>query len=363
MGDAPAGRLKSLDLFRGATIASMILVNNPGTWSEVYPPLRHAVWDGWTFTDTVFPFFLWIVGLAVTLSTAKRVAAGQDKLQLLAHGARRAGILFAIGLFLTLFPHFDFINIRIPGVLQRIAVCYLLALAIFLWSSWRGLILWTAGLNTVYLALMMQYPVPVCGAGSWTMECNFARFIDGQVLAGHMWASTKDWDPEGLISTIPAITTVLLGMLAGYLLRGGGTGIEKVRRFMLMGFALVMAAVALETVVPVNKALWTTTFVLLMAGLASVCFAVWYWVADIQGWARWFKPFEVYGLNAIAAYMLSGLLADIMGVTKWQPWVFQNLCLPWASPVNASLIYGLGNVAVVYAAVWVMYKRGWFLKL
>jgi predicted acyltransferase len=363
MGAAPAGRLKSLDIFRGATIASMILVNNPGTWKDVYPPLRHAVWHGWTFTDTVFPFFLWIVGLAVTLSTAKRVAAGQDKKHLLKHGARRGAILFALGLFLTLFPHFDFVNIRIPGVLQRIGVCYFIALAIFLWSSWRGLITWTVGLNAIYLALMMFYPVPGCGSGSWAMECNFARFIDGHLLAGHMWSATKDWDPEGIISTIPAITTVLLGMIAGYVLRAEGAGTEKVRRFALMGLAMLMTAFAMERAVPFNKALWTTSFVLLMAGLASICFALWYWVADIKGWARWFKPFEVYGMNAIAAYMFSGLLADIMSVTKWQPWVFQNLCLPVASPVNASLIYGLGNVAAVYAAVHFMYRRGWFVKL
>lgn len=363
MSAVPAGRLKSLDIFRGVTIASMILVNNPGTWKEVYPPLRHAVWHGWTFTDTVFPFFLWIVGLAVTLSTAKRVAAGQDKKQLLMHGARRAAILFALGLFLTLFPHFDFVNIRIPGVLQRIAVCYLIALAIFLWSGWRGLIAWAVGLNVVYLALMLFYPVPGCGSGSWVMECNFARFIDGHLLAGHMWSSTKDWDPEGVVSTLPAIATVLLGMLAGYMLRSDGTGMEKIRRFMLAGFAMVAAGVALESIVPINKALWTTSFVLLMAGLASICFVVWYWVADIKGWAVWLKPFEVYGMNAIAAYMLSGLLADIMGVTKWQPWAFQNLCLPLASPVNASLIYALGNVAVVYAVVYLMYRRGWFVRL
>lgn len=363
MADAPSGRLKSLDLFRGATIASMILVNNPGTWQHVYPPLRHAVWHGWTFTDTVFPFFLWIVGLAVTLSTAKRVAAGQDKTQLLAHGARRAVILFGFGLILTLFPHFDFAGIRIPGVLQRIAVCYLIGLAIFLWSSWRGLILWTVGLNTLYLALMIRYPVPGCGAGSWAMECNFARLIDSQLLAGHMWSATKDWDPEGIISTIPAISTVLLGMLAGYLLRASGSPLEKVRRFVLQGCVMVIAAVALEPVVPINKALWTTSFVLLMGGLACICFAAWYWVADIRGYAKWFNPLEVYGLNAIAAYMLSGLIADIMGITKSGEWIFQNLLLPIASPLNASLLYALLNVAAVYLAVWFMYRRGWFLKL
>jgi predicted acyltransferase len=132
---------------------------------------------------------------------------------------------------------------------------------------------------------------------------------------------------------------------------------------MLKGFAMVIAAVALESVIPINKALWTTSFVLLMAGLASICFAVWYWVADIRGWGQWFKPLEVYGMNAIAAYILSGMLGDTMSVTKWQPWVFQNLCLPVASPINASLIYAFGNVAAVYAIVYLMYRRGWFVKL
>ena len=363
MGAAPTARLKSLDLFRGATIASMIMVNNPGTWSDVYAPLRHAAWSGWTFTDTVFPFFMWIVGLAVTISTAKRVAAGQDKKQLLLHGARRAAILFLLGLFLTAFPHFELAGIRIPGVLQRIGVCYLIALAIFLWSSWRGLIIWTVALNVLYLAFMIGYPVPGCGAGSWAMECNFARLLDGKLLAGHMWASTKDWDPEGVFSTIPAISTVLLGMLAGYLLRAEGSPLDKVRRFMLKGFALLIAGLALDYAVPINKALWTTSFVLLMAGLASICFAVWYWMADIKGWAGWFKPFEVYGMNAIAAYMASGILADVMGVSGAKTWVFKNVCLAAASPIDASLLYALANVAAVYLVVWVMYKRGWFVKL
>lgn len=352
-----------MDVFRGATIAAMVLVNNPGTWSAVYAPLRHAEWHGWTFTDTVFPFFLWIVGVAVTLSTAKRISRGEDKRSLVRHALRRAAILFAMGLFLSAFPYFDLVNIRIPGVLQRIAVCYFLAFVIFLWTSWRSQLLWILGLNTLYLALMLHYPVPGCGAGSWAMECNFARFIDSQALAGHIWAVTKEWDPEGIISTIPAITTVLLGMMAGHLLRAASSEVEKVRRLLLTGCALIMIGTAFDPIVPVNKALWTTSYTLLMAGLASFVFGVCYWVADVKKWTLGLRPFEIYGLNAIAAYMMSGLLADVMGLTKAQGWVVNNVCLPLASPINASLIYALLNVAVVYCGVWLMYKRGWFLKL
>ena len=360
---APAGRLKSLDIFRGVTIAAMILVNNPGSHADSYGPLLHAKWDGWTFTDTIFPFFLWIVGVALTLSTAKRVERGEGRGQLLTHTVRRAAILFGLGLFLSLSPDFHWAGIRIPGVLQRIAVCYLIAFVIFRWTTWRGQIYWILGLNAVYLALMMLYPVPGCGAGSWTMDCNFARLIDGMLLDGHMWSATKVWDPEGVISTIPSISTVLFGILAGHVLRLAAAPLRKVGWFIGGGIGLVLAGEIMALWIPFNKALWTTPFVLLMAGLASISFGVWYWVADIRGWGGWLKPLEVFGLNAIAAYMIAGLVADVNGMTGWGKWLHTNVCLSVASPANASLLYALANVAVAYAAVYLMYRRGWFLKL
>ena len=216
-----SGRLASLDVFRGMTLASMVLVNNPGSWSAVYPSLEHAAWNGWTFTDTVFPFFLWIVGVAMTLSFANRVERGDQRRKMMLHVLRRAAIIFAIGLFINGFPYFPFYRIRYPGVLQRIAICYLIAASIFLFVKVRGIIVITIALLLTYWLPMALAPVPGCGAGSLTKDCNFARYVDSIALTGHMWSQTKTWDPEGIVSTIPAIATALLGVLAGHVVRRG----------------------------------------------------------------------------------------------------------------------------------------------
>lgn len=362
MASVPKGRLQSLDIFRGATIASMILVNNPGSWSDVYPPLLHAEWNGWTFTDTVFPFFLWIVGVALTLSTAKRVEQGADRGKLLGHAFRRALILFGLGLFLSAFPHFDLVNIRIPGVLQRIAVCYLIATMIFLWTSVRGQAATLIGVNVVYWALMMLYPTSGCGAGSLEKGCNFAQHVDSLLLSGHMWSHTKTWDPEGVVSTLPAIATVLFGVLTGHLLRAVHDPKQRVLRLLGYGAGLAVLAQVLNIWMPINKSLWTTTFSVWMAGLAMICFGAWYWLADVQGHARWLEPLRIYGMNAIAVFIFSGVSGDILGVTKWGAGIYQSVFVPIASPMNASLLYAICNVLVCYLVAWAMYRRGWFLK-
>jgi len=358
---SPQRRLQSLDIFRGATIASMILVNNPGG-SPTYEPLEHAAWHGWTFTDTVFPFFLWMVGMAMTLSTAKRIERGEDKWTLLLHTVRRALILFTIGILFGPFPNIDLSTIRIPGVLQRIAVCYLIAGILFLFTKWRGQLAAILGLNTVYWLLMTLYPTPGCGAGSMTMECNFARFIDGQLLAGHMWRATKVWDPEGLISTLPAISTVLFGILAGHLLRRFEAHTERLKWFAAAGAALVAAGYLLSVWMPFNKALWTTPYALLMAGLASLCFAAWYWIADVRGWGRWLRFFEIFGTNAILMFWLSGQIGRYAGKLGAHKWYYDNVCLAVASPINASLLYALTNVALLWLVAFLLYKKRWFVK-
>jgi len=370
MTTVPQGRLRSLDIFRGVTIASMVLVNNPGA-PPTYSQLEHAEWHGWTFTDTIFPFFLWIVGVALTLSTAKRMERGDDKRQLLWHTVRRALIIFLLGFLLSPFPFIDWSTIRIPGVLQRIAVCYLIAGVVFLYTNVRGQILWVVGLNAVYWALMTLYPTPGCAAGSLTMDCNFARYVDSQFLTGHMWRQTKVWDPEGIISTLPAISSVLLGVLTGHLLRRWSEPGERLKRLFAGGVALVAVAYALSIWMPFNKNLWTTPFALLMAGLAMVSFGVWYWVADVKGWGRWLKPFEIFGMNAIVLYIMSGMVAKFMSRVKvpmeesmvsLHGWYMVNVCLALASPINASLLYALSNVLVIFLMGWVMWKRRWFVK-
>ena len=224
----PKYRLQSLDIFRGVTIASMTLVNNPGDGGLVYAPLEHAEWHGWTFTDAVFPFFLWIVGVSMALSTARRVERAESKRQLMLHALRRAVLLFLIGIGISFVWNWNFAMVRIPGVLQRIAVCYLIATAILLWTSIRGQIYWLIGVMAVYWICMTCVPVPGFGPGHLELKVgNFAQWIDSMVFPGHMWRHTMVWDPEGLVSTLPAIGTCLFGVLAGHLVRSRLTPAEK----------------------------------------------------------------------------------------------------------------------------------------
>jgi predicted acyltransferase len=364
----PGGRLVSLDVFRGATIASMILVNNPGSWADVYPPLRHAAWHGWTFTDLVFPFFLWIVGVAMTLSFAKRVERGDNRLRLLLHTLRRAAIIFGLGLLLNGFPHFDLATWRIPGVLQRIAVCYLIAAAIFLFTTWRGQAIWTFGLLAGYWMLMTLVPVPGAGPGVLEKGVNLAHYLDSLVLGSHMWSQTRTWDPEGLLSTFPAIATTLFGILTGRLLRSALTAVEKTVWMFFGGNALVFVGLVMNVWMPVNKNLWTSSYTVFMAGMALIVFAFCYWLIDVRGYRGWSRPFAIYGMNAIAVYVLAGALETLLdsvhvGSKSLHGALYDNLFVPLASPLNASLLWAVCCVLVLYAVAYGMYRRKWFLKV
>jgi predicted acyltransferase len=368
-----SSRLLSLDVFRGATIASMMLVNNAGNWSAVYPPLRHSQWHGWTFTDTIFPFFLWIAGVSMTFSFAKRLGRNDSRARLLTHTLQRAGTIFLLGLFLNLFPLFQFSTVRIPGVLQRIGVCYLIAGAIFLFTRVRGQIAWTAGLLIVYGALMKLAPVPGFGAGIFEQEGNFAQYIDQLVLSGHMWASSKTWDPEGIVSTLPAIATMLFGILTGHLLRSRLNPESKTAWLMVIGNGLIGAGLIWAWWLPINKALWTSSYSLLMAGMAANVFGCCYWLIDIKGYQRWSRPLAIYGMNAITVYVLAGLLSKFSSIIKITgadgskitvaKWVFEQFYAPLASPVNASLLYALTYVAILYGVSWFMYRLKWFVRV
>lgn len=366
----PKGRLQALDIFRGVTIASMTLVNNPGDGGLVYAPLEHSEWHGWTFTDTVFPFFLWIVGVSMAFSIAKRVERGESKRDLLLHAFRRAALLYLIGVGIGFVWDWNFATVRIPGVLQRIAVCYLIATAILLWTSIRGQVYWLIGVMAVYWVCMTLIPVPGFGAGHLELKVgNFAQWIDNLVLAGHMWRHTLVWDPEGLVSTLPAIGTCLFGVLAGHLMRSQRTPAEKTS-WLCVGGALLMGLGHFLTIwMPINKSLWTPTFAIFMAGLASLCLGVYYWLADVQGYGRWFTPFRIFGMNAIAVYIASGELAissgriHINAQTTLSQWYFRTVCAPLGDLYIASLLAALSHVAIMFLVAWVMYRKGWFLKL
>jgi predicted acyltransferase len=341
-------RLVSLDIFRGITIAMMILVNNPGSWTQIYWPLAHAKWHGWTPTDMVFPFFLWISGVAMTLSLARRKADGADLGKLALHALRRGATIFALGLLLNLIPNFDFANVRIPGVLQRIGICYCLATLIYLYTSRRGQIIAAISLLGIYLAIMLWLPFPAATPDRWSMESNAARYIDGIVLEGHMWRQTKVWDPEGALSTLPAIATVLCGILTTQYLR--------------TGVMLAIAGLLASLVVPINKALWTPSFVLLMAGLASVMYGLLRWWIDEKGHRDGWKFFEIYGTNSIVSFVLSGMVARILSMTGNSKILYEQLC-NIASPINASLLYALLNVAFCFMVVYVLYRKKILVRL
>lgn len=357
-------RLVSLDAFRGITVAAMLLVNNPGS-EPSYTQLDHAPWSGWTFTDTIFPFFLWIVGVSMTLSFAKRTEQGAGRGKLLLHVARRSLIIYLLGLLLAGFPYYHLDRIRVVGVLPRIAVCYLLASVVFLFTKWRTQVVVIAGLFTAYWLLMTLYPVPDLGPGHWEKGHNFAAYIDQMFLHGHMWSQTKTWDPEGIVSTLPAIGTTLLGALAGQILR---VKEHRARWLAASGVALIALGEFLSLWMPINKSLWTVPYALLMAGSASLEFLLLYWIIDVHGLRRWAKPFLIFGSNAIVVFVLSGLLVRLTLLIKVNghslaSFLYATIFAPLASQKNASLLYALCVVALLFLVAWFLHWRRWFLKV
>lgn len=350
-----ATRLLSLDVFRGLTMASMVMVNNQGPGA--YGPLRHASWDGITFTDLVFPFFLWIVGVALTLSTARRVEQGQDRGQLIRHAAQRAAIIFAIGLFMNAFPEFNLGGLRIPGVLQRIALCYFAATVIYLYSDLRGRIMWTAGLLLAYFVLM--HP------GGYQIDSNLSDRLDRALLEGHLYRPTRD--PEGTVSTLTSIATCLFGVLMGDLLRARLTAGNKLIWMFSGGLLMLLFGFVLDPVQPINKNLWTGTYALVAAGFASIVFGAMYWLCDVAKLSgRWSKPLVILGMNAMAVYIFHGMLGDLFSLVKvggasLRSALLDGLAGP-LSQANASLAYSLVHVAASFLFAWFLYSRRWFLK-
>lgn len=384
-----SSRLESLDVVRGLTIAAMIVVNDPGTWSALYWPLSHADelmtehptggypgrwWidaNQWTPTDLVFPFFLFIVGVSMAISFAKREARGDSRRTLIKHVAVRSGLLLLIGWGLHLQPYFDFAHMRFPGVLPRIAVVYLFASVITLWSEKPGRIAWTAGLLAGYYLLMRLVPVPGCDRADWmTQHCSLAGWIDRQLMPGHLYR--PDFDPEGLLSTLPAIATTLMGTLVGEYLRGAGRWSTKIRNLVLAGGVGVAAGYAWHPFFPIYKPLWTSSYALFTAGAACLLLALCSWLIEMRGWRRWDRPFVWLGSNAILIYVLSMFFAVMGYVVKIreagvdvgvQDWIYRHWFVPFASPMNASLAFALGYTALWTLVAWGFYRKKIFLRL
>ncbi|HKB68361.1 MAG TPA: DUF5009 domain-containing protein [Pyrinomonadaceae bacterium] len=371
-GKTSPPRLVSLDVFRGITIAGMVLVNNPGTWSNIYWPLEHAEWHGWTPTDLVFPFFVFIVGVAIPLAFGRRMESGGGKRDLYLKIIRRTLIIFALGLFLSGLPYFQLSTIRIPGVLQRLAVCYLFASLIFLNTKVRTQVIVTLALLVIYCLIMTRLHAPGFAAGDLSKEGSLASFVDRVIFGPHIWKQGKVYDPEGVLSTIPAIATALFGVLTGQWLRTNKSQYEKVTGLFVAGACCVVIGWCWNPFFPINKALWTSSYVFFTAGLALQFLALCYWLIDIRKYQSWARPFVVFGVNAIALYVGAGMMARLMGVIKlpWgsetislQGWIFQKLFLPWASPINASLAYAIVFVLLWLGLMWILYARKIFIKV
>ena len=349
-------------------------MNNPGTWGAIYSPLAHAEWHGITPTDYIFPFFLFIVGVAIPLALGKRVAEVVTRdvyLKIL----RRASIIFLLGLFLAAFPFFDFANLRIPGVLQRIAVCYLIASLIFLHTNWKQQTIIAAILLLFYWLLMSIVPVPGCEITTINDKaCNLAAYVDRAIFgANHIWKSAKVFDPEGILSTIPAIATTLSGVLTGTWLSTKKSDLEKVGGLFFFGVVLVALGWCWNFFFPFNKALWTSSYVVYTSGLALCFLGFCCWLVDIKEYKKWSKPFVIFGVNALALFVFSGLFARILGVIKFQgaegktislqKWIFDSIFLPFAAPINASLAYAVCFILFWLFLMWLLYRKRIFIKV
>lgn len=394
-------RLLSLDAFRGFTIAAMLLVNNPGDWGHLYGPLAHAHWDGWTFTDTIFPFFVFISGISMTMSLGRRAAQvdltpsgggrrmspasglhfGDDKTTLLAQTVRRGLVIIAIGLALNLIPSFNVETLRYPGVLQRLGLCTILTAPLVLWFGWRQQVLWIVGLLGAYSLVMLCVPVPdaagIWHTGSLAPGEDVGAWLDRWLMDGHLWRQSRTWDPEGLLSTLPAVASQLVGVLVGHLLASQRAPAEKSMGLMVSGLALLCLGQILGAwSLPINKSLWTPAYVALMAGWACLSFGSCYWLLDAMPLpllrarlARLAQPLVVFGMNALFIFALSGLVAKLLGFikldngTSLKGALYAPIeALPLA-PVNASLLFALGFVLSMYAVAWAMWRQKIFVKV
>lgn len=383
-------RLVSLDVFRGIAIASMILVNNPGSWSYIYPPLEHAKWHGCTPTDLIFPFFLFIVGVAMPFSFAKYTPGNTSEntpekrptRQVYLRIIRRGLVLFALGLFLTLFTFFldftlkgiaiDLSKIRIMGVLQRISLAYVIAAFLVLQFSRRSLWIFSGISLLGYWGAMQLIPVPGFGAGNLSAEGNFAGYIDRIILGSQHLYQGGPFDPEGLFSTIPAVVTVLIGYFTGSWLQKQQIKTRTSINLVIWGLVCLIIGILWGFVFPMNKSLWTSSYVVYTAGWALLVLALCYEVVEVRGLKKWGFPWEVMGLNAIFLFVGSGVVGRILvktsvGIGKdaisTKTWIYDNLFSAWAGNMNGSLLFAITNLLLWWLVLYFMYSRRWFMKI
>jgi len=379
---APAReRLVALDVFRGLTVAGMLLVNDPGSWSAIYPPLGHAPWHGWTPTDLIFPFFLFIVGVTTHLSLSSRRARGADDGAIVRQILRRGALIVLFGLLVHTFPYYPltrFTAIRIPGVLQRIGVAYACAALLTLRGSLKRQVGIAVVLLYGYWFAMTLLPVPgaMGGIGANLLDAparTLAAWLDRFLLDGHLWASSKTWDPEGPLSTIPAIGTVMLGVFAGRWIASARSLEERLNGLFAAGALAMTLGLMWHWSFPINKSLWTSSYVLFTAGMACVAIATISWLIDRRGVTRWTRPLVIYGMNPIIAFVGSGVMArliyslwkvDFHGKpTAVQAVVYETVFRPWLDARNASLAFAVSFVLFWYIVLWALWRRNVFFKV
>ncbi len=360
-------RLISLDAMRGFTIVGMIIVNDPGSWSHVYGPLLHAEWNGLTPTDYVFPFFLFIVGVSIALAYQKRLDDGTDKGPLVNKIIIRSLKIYLLGLFLWLWPNFDFAGIRWVGVLPRIALVFLPCALLYLYTTWRTQMNIVIGILIGYWIIMAYMPVPGIGMPDLSVpEKNWAHYLDSILLPGRLWQHT--WDPEGLLSTLPAIATGIIGMLIGRLILTIKAPYEKLTYLFLLGFGMLVLGGIWKWFFPLNKNLWSSSYVMVMGGMATLTLAASIFIVDLRGYQKWTFVGRVFGANAITAYVLSGILTSFfysdrfIGVALNQVWM-EAIPEIGIAPKMPSLLYALIYTAIIFIPTYILYKKKIFIKV
>ncbi|WP_254562755.1 acyltransferase family protein [Dyadobacter diqingensis] len=420
-------RLISLDVLRGLTIILMTIVNNPGDWGHVYSPLLHAEWHGCTPTDLVFPTFLFIVGVSVVLATpgknlnihtlqkiitrtlrifclglflsffSKINAFGLEGLPLLgirltitavvvvalfSDYDRKLQFYAAVIAFLTMmilaFGGFaDYETVRIPGVLQRIAIVYLIVSLLYLKTTWKTQAIIGVVVLLAYWALMTLIPVPGIGTPNFEKGTNLAAWLDNYLLPGHLWATSETWDPEGILSTLPAIGTGIAGLLVGTLLTNSFSKDKKASYLLIAAVSAIVVGQLWNIVFPINKALWTSSYVLYAAGLASLCLVVLYYLIDVLGISGWTKFFVIFGVNPMVVFFFSGIIPRVLSSIKvghpadpgnepigLQAYFYEFQLSPlFSDPINASLAYALLYLTLWFVILYILYRNKLVFKV
>jgi predicted acyltransferase len=377
--DVQSRRLTSIDIFRGLAVAGMILVDNPGSDDLAYGQIKHAEWNGWTCADFIFPSFLFLVGVSMVYSFAARLHRGESRQKIFRHAVVRSLILIAIGLFVNAMPIYglDLHTWRFYGVTQRIAACYLAAAVLVLWSNRRGQAIALFACLIGYWAILRFVPVPGFGVPGRDIpfmdpERNIAAWLDRQLLMGRLYDKVRD--PEGLISTIGAIGTTLMGVLTGYSLRSEADARTKALRMAGIGALSFIAGLLWNSWFPINKNLWTSSFVLLTSGFALIFLAFLYWALEIKNWrGAWTMPILVFGMNAIAGFVADSFVYGpgysftvkaANGVDlSWHEAAQVKLLSFGFNPANASLIYSLVAVLFCWFLLWLLWRKHIFLKV